>query len=60
MQHSPLIPVILCGGAGSPLVMIEVQSGDYVGEDDIVRFEDLYGRDELKGNAFGLSPSSKT
>lgn len=26
------------------LVMIEVQSGDYVGEDDIVRFTDLYGR----------------
>ncbi|MFC4161764.1 mannose-1-phosphate guanylyltransferase/mannose-6-phosphate isomerase [Chitinimonas lacunae] len=26
------------------LVMIEVQSGDYLGEDDIVRFEDLYGR----------------
>lgn len=28
----------------SPLVMIEVQSGDYLGEDDIVRFEDSYGR----------------
>ncbi|MBN9231825.1 MAG: mannose-1-phosphate guanylyltransferase/mannose-6-phosphate isomerase [Legionella sp.] len=27
-----------------PLVMIEVQSGDYLGEDDIVRFEDNYGR----------------
>lgn len=27
-----------------PLVMIEVQSGSYLGEDDIVRFEDLYGR----------------
>ncbi|MEW5973251.1 MAG: mannose-1-phosphate guanylyltransferase/mannose-6-phosphate isomerase [Pseudomonadota bacterium] len=26
------------------LVMIEVQSGDYLGEDDIVRFEDSYGR----------------
>lgn len=26
------------------LVMIEVQSGDYVGEDDIVRFDDHYGR----------------
>jgi mannose-1-phosphate guanylyltransferase/mannose-6-phosphate isomerase len=25
-------------------VMIEVQTGDYVGEDDIVRFEDRYGR----------------
>ena len=27
-----------------PLVLIEVQSGSYVGEDDIVRFEDKYGR----------------
>ena len=26
------------------LVLIEVQSGSYVGEDDIVRFEDNYGR----------------
>lgn len=26
------------------LVMIEVQSGQYLGEDDIVRFEDIYGR----------------
>ena len=29
------------------LVLIEVQSGDYLGEDDIVRFEDNYGRVEL-------------
>lgn len=27
-----------------PLVMIEVQSGQYLGEDDIVRFDDQYGR----------------
>jgi mannose-1-phosphate guanylyltransferase len=27
-----------------PLAIIEVQSGDYVGEDDIVRFDDAYGR----------------
>ena len=26
------------------LVLIEVQSGDYLGEDDIVRFQDNYGR----------------
>jgi mannose-1-phosphate guanylyltransferase / mannose-6-phosphate isomerase len=26
------------------LVMIEVQSGEYLGEDDIVRFQDVYGR----------------
>jgi mannose-1-phosphate guanylyltransferase/mannose-6-phosphate isomerase len=28
-----------------PLEMVEVQSGAYLGEDDIVRFEDSYGRD---------------
>jgi mannose-1-phosphate guanylyltransferase/mannose-6-phosphate isomerase len=28
----------------TPLVIIEVQSGSYLGEDDIVRFEDTYGR----------------
>ena len=26
------------------LELIEVQSGDYLGEDDIVRYEDVYGR----------------
>jgi mannose-1-phosphate guanylyltransferase/mannose-6-phosphate isomerase len=28
-----------------PLEVIEVQSGDYLGEDDILRFDDEYGRD---------------
>ena len=28
-----------------PLELVEVQSGSYLGEDDIVRFEDVYGRD---------------
>lgn len=28
-----------------PLELIEIQSGSYLGEDDIVRFEDKYGRD---------------
>jgi mannose-6-phosphate isomerase-like protein (cupin superfamily) len=28
----------------TPLEIIEVQSGSYLGEDDIVRFEDRYGR----------------
>ena len=28
----------------TPLEIIEVQSGDYLGEDDIVRFEDTFGR----------------
>jgi hypothetical protein len=27
-----------------PLELIEVQTGSYLGEDDIVRFEDQYGR----------------
>jgi mannose-1-phosphate guanylyltransferase/mannose-6-phosphate isomerase len=27
-----------------PLEIIEVQSGSYLGEDDIVRFPDTYGR----------------
>jgi mannose-1-phosphate guanylyltransferase/mannose-6-phosphate isomerase len=31
-----------------PLEMIEVQSGSYLGEDDIVRFEDIYGREKEK------------
>ena len=79
-----IIPVIMCGGAGTrlwpvsresmpkqfvrlvhenesiyipiggthrlanpgkiPLEPIEVQVGSYLGEDDIVRFEDAYGR----------------
>ena len=26
------------------LEIIEVQSGDYLGEDDIIRFDDAYGR----------------
>ncbi|MCG7625997.1 mannose-1-phosphate guanylyltransferase/mannose-6-phosphate isomerase [Epibacterium sp. Ofav1-8] len=29
-----------------PMVLIEVQTGAYVGEDDIVRYEDLYARNE--------------
>jgi mannose-1-phosphate guanylyltransferase len=34
----------LVNSGSDELVMIEVQSGDYLGEDDIVRYEDLYGR----------------
>jgi mannose-1-phosphate guanylyltransferase/mannose-6-phosphate isomerase len=33
-----------------PLELIEVQSGAYLGEDDIVRFDDVYGRTEQKGS----------
>ena len=29
-----------------PLELIEVQSGAYLGEDDIVRFSDRYGRSD--------------
>ena len=29
-----------------PLQLIEVQSGAYLGEDDIVRLEDTYGRSD--------------
>lgn len=29
-----------------PLEIIEIQSGEYLGEDDIVRFDDVYGRVE--------------
>ena len=28
-----------------PMVLIEVQTGPYLGEDDIVRYEDVYARD---------------
>jgi mannose-6-phosphate isomerase len=34
-----------------PLVFVEVQHGDYFGEDDIVRLEDDYGRLPLEGTS---------
>jgi mannose-1-phosphate guanylyltransferase/mannose-6-phosphate isomerase len=40
------------------LELIEVQTGDYLGEDDIVRFEDRYGRVEAS-TSFG-DTSAKT
>ena len=40
-----------------PLELIEVQSGSYLGEDDIVRFEDKYGRVNRAGGR-GLQGSS--
>ncbi len=43
--HIPLGQVHRLKNPGKiPLAMIEVQSGTYLGEDDIVRFEDHYGR----------------
>ena len=32
-----------------PLVLIEVQNGEYLGEDDIIRFEDDYARNQPEG-----------
>lgn len=32
-----------------PLVLIEVQNGEYLGEDDIIRFEDDYYRNRPEG-----------
>lgn len=47
-NQSTFIPAGHCHRLSNPgvidLVMIEVQSGEYLGEDDIVRFEDIYGR----------------
>ncbi|MGC8703137.1 MAG: mannose-1-phosphate guanylyltransferase/mannose-6-phosphate isomerase [Thiomonas sp.] len=40
----PCTPHRLMNPGTIPLVMIEVQSGQYLGEDDIVRFADVYGR----------------
>jgi mannose-6-phosphate isomerase len=40
-------------GKDEPLVLIEVQRGDYLGEDDIVRLEDDFGR---AGSAVGERP----
>lgn len=40
----PCTPHRLMNPGTIPLVMIEVQSGEYLGEDDIVRFADAYGR----------------
>ena len=34
-----------------PLEMIEVQSGSYLGEDDIERLEDIYGRNATPGDS---------
>lgn len=36
----------LANPGNMPLEIIEVQSGAYLGEDDIIRFEDTYGRHE--------------
>ena len=49
-NESAYIPVEtrhrLANRTDAPLVVIEVQCGEYLGEDDIVRFDDRYGRVE--------------
>ena len=47
-NESVYIPIAskhrLSNPSEEPLVLIEVQTGSYLGEDDIIRFEDIYGR----------------
>lgn len=42
-----------------PLVIIEVQSGEYLGEDDIVRFQDDYHRVEHDSEANGVGTAAE-
>jgi len=43
--YIPIGTVHRLGNPGKiPLELIEVQTGSYLGEDDIVRLEDVYGR----------------
>lgn len=45
--YIPLGEIHRLANPGSiPLEVIEVQSGSYLGEDDIVRFDDFYGREK--------------
>jgi len=51
-NESTYIPIGVVHALENPgrvsLEIIEIQSGSYLGEDDIVRFEDRYGRAELR------------
>jgi mannose-6-phosphate isomerase-like protein (cupin superfamily) len=53
-NQSVYIPVGIVHSLENPgkvaLHLIEVQSGSYLGEDDIVRFEDKYGRANPEGS----------
>ncbi len=40
-----------------PLVIIEVQSGEYLGEDDIIRFDDDYRRAGTNGETAPQKPA---
>ena len=42
-----------------PLHIVEVQSGSYLGEDDIVRFEDRYGREGSTSEPHQASRASR-
>jgi mannose-1-phosphate guanylyltransferase/mannose-6-phosphate isomerase len=42
-----------------PLHLIEVQCGSYLGEDDIVRFDDVYGRVPENGSTQAVSSNKK-
>ncbi|SBP89997.1 mannose-1-phosphate guanylyltransferase/mannose-6-phosphate isomerase [Thiomonas delicata] len=53
----PCTPHRLMNPGKVSLVMIEVQSGDYLGEDDIVRFADAYGRVAKPENAQAAQPA---
>ena len=43
-----------------PVEMIEVRSGPYLGENDIVRFEDRFGRTEISPSQNGVTRNDET
>ncbi|NQV09691.1 MAG: mannose-1-phosphate guanylyltransferase/mannose-6-phosphate isomerase [Cyanobacteria bacterium] len=43
-----------------PVELIEVQSGPYLGEDDIVRFEDRYGRSDVQVSSARQHPADQS
>jgi len=46
-DHITILPLqkhTVCSNKGSTLMIVEVQTGTYFGEDDIVRISDAYGR----------------
>ena len=47
----------LANEGGELMQLIEVQLGDYLGEDDIVRFQDRYGRSDLSSSDLSINAS---
>lgn len=45
----------LANEGDEPLVVVEVQLGGYTGEDDIVRLDDDYGRDDVPSSRPGAA-----